>query len=418
MSGSGFIRSMARAAAQAERARVRQAKQSAALARASERNARVSYQQSRSFETDELNKQISDDVLEIETLLAGSLKRKASIRQSHFYHPPAEVLEKPAPERFLPRRLGFFAKLVPGARARHAQAVEQGQQALSAESARVAEENAKRRAVVSKHNAEIDAAFARYAGGEHDCVVWYFERLIERSLINDCDATSVAVGYSHDSRQLVVDLELPTMDAVPNVASYKYVKTADRIDETPRTPAKRKALYASLIAQITLKCLDTIFRGGGDTSPVTSVTLNGMLDAIDLSTGQDVRVCLISVRVTRDTFAALNLAQVSPEQCLRSLKASVSRSPSELVPVKPILELDMVDPRFIDTQQVLSKLEGRPNLMELTPGEFEGLITNLFATMGLDTKQTQASRDGGVDCVAFDSRPIFGGKVVIQAEAV
>ena len=36
--------------------------------------------------------------------------------------------------------------------------------------------------------------------------------------------------------------------------------------------------------------------------------------------------------------------------------------------------------------------------------------------MGLETKLTQASRDGGVDCVAFDPRPIFGGKVVIQAK--
>jgi restriction system protein len=36
--------------------------------------------------------------------------------------------------------------------------------------------------------------------------------------------------------------------------------------------------------------------------------------------------------------------------------------------------------------------------------------------MGLDTRQTQPSRDGGVDCVAYDPRPIFGGKVVIQAK--
>ncbi len=36
--------------------------------------------------------------------------------------------------------------------------------------------------------------------------------------------------------------------------------------------------------------------------------------------------------------------------------------------------------------------------------------------MGLETRLTQASRDGGVDCVAYDPRPIFGGKVVIQAK--
>lgn len=36
--------------------------------------------------------------------------------------------------------------------------------------------------------------------------------------------------------------------------------------------------------------------------------------------------------------------------------------------------------------------------------------------MGLEAKLTRASSDGGVDCVAFDHRPIFGGKVVIQAK--
>jgi restriction system protein len=44
------------------------------------------------------------------------------------------------------------------------------------------------------------------------------------------------------------------------------------------------------------------------------------------------------------------------------------------------------------------------------------LITNLFAKMGLETRLTQASRDGGVDCVAYDQRPILGGKVIIQAK--
>jgi restriction system protein len=47
--------------------------------------------------------------------------------------------------------------------------------------------------------------------------------------------------------------------------------------------------------------------------------------------------------------------------------------------------------------------------------EFESLITNLFQKMGLETRLTQTSHDGGIDCVAFDPRPIFGGKVVIQA---
>jgi hypothetical protein len=84
--------------------------------------------------------------------------------------------------------------------------------------------------------------------------------------------------------------------------------------------------------------------------------------------------------------------------------------------VRPVLEFSMVDPRFVESTDVLSSIDQRPNLMELTPGEFETLITNLFEKMGLETRLTQASRDGGVDCVAYDPRPILGGKVVIQAK--
>ena len=94
----------------------------------------------------------------------------------------------------------------------------------------------------------------------------------------------------------------------------------------------------------------------------------------------------------------------------------VSKSPSELLPVRPVLEFSMVDPRFVEETDVLSELDQRPNLMELTPNEFENLITNLFEKMGLETRQTRPSRDGGVDCVAYDPRPILGGKVVIQAK--
>jgi HJR/Mrr/RecB family endonuclease len=111
-----------------------------------------------------------------------------------------------------------------------------------------------------------------------------------------------------------------------------------------------------------------------------------------------------------------DFARVDAEACLLDLSASLSKSPAELVPVRPVLEFNMVDPRFVEEADVLSGLDQRPNLMELKPGEFEALITNLFSKMGLETRMTQPSRDGGVDCVAFDNRAIFGGKVIIQAK--
>ena len=118
---------------------------------------------------------------------------------------------------------------------------------------------------------------------------------------------------------------------------------------------------------------------------------------------------------THELFEQLDLSRVEPAACLKALSANVSRSPTELAPVRPVVEFDMVDPRFIEKSDVLSGLDHRQNLMDLSPSEFEALIANLFQDR-LDTRLTQASRDGGVDCVAYEPRPILGGKVVIQAK--
>lgn len=122
------------------------------------------------------------------------------------------------------------------------------------------------------------------------------------------------------------------------------------------------------------------------------------------------------MRIDREVFSGFQLSSVEAAAYLKRLNASVSRSPDELAAIKPVVDINMADPRFVDEQDVLSMLDTRSNLMDLTPGEFESLITNLFQSMGLETKLTQASRDGGVDCVAFDPRPVLGGKVIVQAK--
>ena len=52
--------------------------------------------------------------------------------------------------------------------------------------------------------------------------------------------------------------------------------------------------------------------------------------------------------------------------------------------------------------------------------DFEHLVRELFERMfsgdGAEVKVTQASRDRGVDAIAFDPDPIRGGKFVIQAK--
>jgi restriction system protein len=270
-------------------------------------------------------------------------------------------------------------------------------------------------AEVEAHNQDIDSFKSDMAAGQPEAIMAYFGMVLQESTYPEDFERSFRLAWVPDSRQLVVEYELPGVGVIPNVKAYRYVKARDEVTSTPRPQSQVKAQYASVVAQVSLRTIHELFEA--DTwGNVETVVLNVMVSGLDPRTGKTVRPCLVTVRTTRQQFAELDLAHVEPTACLKGLKASFSRSPAELTPVRPVLEFDMVDPRFVADVNVLDALDSRPNLMELSPTEFEGIISNLFSAMGLETKQTRPSRDGGVDCVAYDSRPILGGKVVIQAK--
>ncbi|MHC1713646.1 MAG: restriction endonuclease [Solidesulfovibrio sp.] len=267
-----------------------------------------------------------------------------------------------------------------------------------------------------KHNSDVDDFKKAFESGDDEAVSEFFRLVLSSSLYPKCFPRQVKSFYVVESKQLLIDIDLPCFDdAIPFINKYKYVSSDRSITTTKRPDSQRKSLYKSVVAQVVLRSLYEIYNSD-EGGRVETVVINGYVDAINRENGKSVRPCIITVRVTRDIFFALNLKDVDPLACLHGLNASVSKHPDELAPVRPILEMNMVDPRFVQEIDVLSNIDNRQNLMELTPGEFESLITNLFQKMGLETKLTQASRDGGVDCVAYDTRPIFGGKVIIQAK--
>jgi restriction system protein len=337
---------------------------------------------------------------------------------------PSRPEPEPAPkiETFLPPPQTLLESLVPGAKKRHADIVQaahdQHSQALSQyESAKRARqlqwegENSK----VQTHNEMLLQFVDALKTGIPQAVTIFFEFALGLAPFFPQHSPQAKVAYVKESKHLVIDYELPDISAVPEYSSFNYVRARRQIQAKALPARDRKRRYASLLSQLALAALSIIFRTGLNET-VDCVTLNGVLNTTDPATGRNIRPCLFSVRTTRETFESLTLDKVSPIECLKALKANVSASPDELVPVRPILELNMVDSRFVQSSDVLSALDDRTNLMDLSPTQFEELITNLFAKMGLETRLTQASRDGGVDCVAFDQRPILGGKVVIQAK--
>jgi restriction system protein len=401
------------------------------------------YLESRVAEVDAMNAEIERVANDLANLLAATLDVDDHLDfDSLKSEPELPVfqpgnLARPEPEinqaDFLVPPLSGIKGLLPGAKAKHAIAVEEGakryQEGVRTREDRERDREARLQAASSAHeaevsqviartaslNAEVDQFRARFDALEPDAIVEYFSLVLDSSSYPAGFPQHHRIAYVPESKQLVVEYELPTVDIVPTVKQHRYVKARDAVEDSPRPVTQIRSLYSQVIAQTTLRTIHELFeadRGG----LIDSVVFNGYVSTIDPSNGQAIKPHLVTLRTIREVFTALQLASGEPLACLKGLNASVSKSPTELTPVRPVLEFSMVDPRFVQESDVLGTMDTRPNLMELSPSEFESLITNLFEKMGLETRQTQASRDGGVDCVAWDKRPIFGGKVVIQAK--
>jgi restriction system protein len=82
--------------------------------------------------------------------------------------------------------------------------------------------------------------------------------------------------------------------------------------------------------------------------------------------------------------------------------------------------MDLDDGRIVEAREVISGLRPDENLAAMDWEDFEHLIRELFekefAQNGVEVKVTRASRDSGVDAIAFDPDPLRGGKFVIQAK--
>jgi restriction system protein len=400
-------------------------------ARANARAAKQYYLEGRADEAADLNEELQELNEQLASILADGLDADPGVhfealrRTIDLNDLPPSLRDLKAPDRsaFEPSPLSFFDKLLPGATARFTAAKSDGEFRYQA-----AVEHHNRLLVqrteavqrlqdgVDAHNAEIDDFEGGVERGDPTALKAFYELALASSEYPESFPNEVRVGYVEESKQIIVDLQMPSMEqAIPAVEKYSFVKSADEIREKARSDRSRKAQYADVISQIALRCLHEVF-SAGDPEFVQTVVLNGFVIATDPGTGRQVQPYLVSVRVNRDQFSELQLGSVDAAACLKRLHASVSRSPAELVAVKPVVDINMADPRFVEEQDVLAMLDTRQNLMDLTPGEFESLITNLFQSMGLETKLTQASRDGGVDCVAFDPRPVLGGKVIVQAK--
>lgn len=268
-------------------------------------------------------------------------------------------------------------------------------------------------------NDAIDKRKEQYHIKLPDSILDYCELVLSRSEYPDYFPQEFELDYNPETKILVVDYSLPSIDKIPRLKEAKYVQSRDQFTEVFLSESAFNKLYDSLIYQISLRTVHELYEADV-INAIESIVFNGWVLSIDKATGQSVNACILSVQGNRQEFLSINLANVDPKICFKNLKGVGSSKLHSLTPVAPILNINREDKRFVSSYQVANGLDESYNLAAMDWEDFEHLIRELFekefAQAGGEVKITQASRDGGVDAVAFDPDPIRGGKIVIQAK--
>src|SRR5258708_3580312 len=224
------------------------------------------------------------------------------------------------------------------------------------------------------------------------------------------------IDFDSEERILVVDLGLPDVVHRP---PFKIVHLKKGPVKKPLSQTEKKEVIPRVHPAILLRVAHELFLND-QAEVIRLLVLNGWVEFDDPSTGVRTKAYTASLMVERDQIINLNLGKIDPLVAFDSLHGKSAGKLIEIIPIEPTLSLNRKDSRFVDAKAVLGSLNKSTNLAAMDWQDFEHLIRELFekefAGRGAEVKITQASRDRGVDAIAFDPDPIHGGKYVIQAK--
>jgi restriction system protein len=269
----------------------------------------------------------------------------------------------------------------------------------------------------AKANIVVDEMKAKYLAHDAASVVEYCDLVLNNSIYPDSFPKSFDLEYNPESKILIVEYALPSQEQLPTLGEAKFIK--GDIKNYPISEAQLLKMFDTTMYNITLRTIHELLEADV-ANAIDAVSFNGWVNAINRATGKNENNCILSIQVKKEAFMEVDLRHVEPKTCFKNFKGVGSSKLSGLTPVRPILQIDKTDRRFISHYDVADSLDASTNLASMDWGDFEHLIREVFAkefsSNGGEVKVTQASKDGGVDAVAFDPDPIRGGKIVIQAK--
>lgn len=270
-----------------------------------------------------------------------------------------------------------------------------------------------------EHNLKVEKLKEQYFQLETNAVLEYCELVLNNSEYPDEFPKDFDLEFNTGNKLLIIEYVLPAPEVFPKLSEVKYIAAKKELKEYFISDTQSSKMFDTAIYNICLRTLHEIFEAD-KANAIDIAVFNGWVETINKATGKKTNNCIVSVQAKKSEFIEIELSNVDPKACFKSLKGVGSSKLSGITAVQPLIQVNKNDKRFVASYDVTDKLDAGYNLAIMDWEDFEHLIRELFekefSSNGGEVKVTQASRDGGVDAVAFDPDPIRGGKIVIQAK--
>mgnify|MGYP000619208076 CR=1 FL=1 len=270
-----------------------------------------------------------------------------------------------------------------------------------------------------KHNSRIDNIILDFQQGTTNGIQYLFEFVLWESNYPNIFSKDIELQYNRANEILVVNYRLPDIEKFPRLKEVQFIQSSRKFKEIYLSDTQFQKLYDYTLYNITLRTISELFEAD-KSETVKMITFNGWVDSMNRATGKKENRCILTVQVNRYKFLEINLEHVDPKACFKGLKGISSTQLFTLTPIKPLMQINREDKRFVQSYEVTNKLDSSTNIAIMDWKDFEHFVRETFEkefrSNGGEVKVTQASKDGGVDAIAFDPDPIRGGKIVIQAK--
>jgi len=145
-----------------------------------------------------------------------------------------------------------------------------------------------------------------------EAVERYISLVLANSAYPEGFPREFGVQYLPEEQTVVVDIELPSPEAVSRVVQYKYVATRRATDEVHMKARDFQEYYDDIVYQTILRTIHEVFEGDYAKTCETAV-VNGWVESVDPATGKDFRSCIASCEADRERFHRACPAEPCPD---------------------------------------------------------------------------------------------------------